>query len=385
MELQKRVASKLVDEIDPLDRFAFMACSDACVPVGDGEFKHLNPKEAVKARSSLQRLSASGASNHVEVVRVAANRFDSRAEPGRDARLVWFTDGVASAGELRPGKLRDAMQRIAASRKMRTTIVDVGGDTDDANLSALSSGLGAIEVDLDPAMSTTGHVFSVLQTTYGDLLTDVEVELPTDAEAVYPRGYRSVAPGDEIVLMGRVDGVLEGEVKVTGKLRGEPWSQTYPIALTSGSHSNSFLPRMWAAERIRDLELAEETPKDAIVDLSKRYGVLSRFTTLLALESKEMMREYGVKDRDYDAWKGDEAPTSAEPPARPTEESEAPAEASASSTRSGKSNRAPAARPRVPLSLLSRSGTGRSWWWSGASRRPRCRWASGCSSPGPAG
>ncbi len=306
LELQKRVIGKVLDEVDPLDRVSVMACATVCEPVGPSAFERLNPARADAIREALKGITAEGTSNPVEVVRVASNLFGSRNNTDAGARMVWFADGMASAGELRPGKLRDAMSQIASAQSMRVTLVGVGGDTDVANLDAMTSGLGAVHVSLDPAMTTTGHALSVLGTLYGDLLTDVAVELPPTAEAVYPRGYKTVAPGDEVVLMGRVKGPLAGEVKLTGKLRGELWSATYPIELAKGSSANSFLPKMWAAERIRDLELADATDQDAIVDLSKKYGVLSRFTTLLALESREMMEEYGVRDRKYEKWDGSE-------------------------------------------------------------------------------
>lgn len=352
LELQKRVAEKMLGELDPLDNVSVIACNTSCEPVGPAEFGRATPDRVAATKEALEKLQPVGASNPVEVARVASEIFGARGETERDARLVWFADGVASAGELRPGKLRDALARVAASEPMRVTLVGVGGDTDEANVAAMTEGLAALRVELDPAMTTTGHALSVLSTLYGDLLTHVSVELPEGAQAVYPRAHEPIAPGDELVVTGRVDGDLRGDLVVRGKLRGDDWSQTYPVELVAGSSANGFLPKIWASARIRDLELSESDEKGTIVGLSKRYGVLSRYTTLLALENEEMMKEYGVKKRRYDSWDGTEAVAKdesrgAEMPEMPQmareEESEAPA--SAPAPRPAKKKSAPRPRP----------------------------------------
>src|SRR5690606_20243382 len=88
-----------------------------------------------------------------------------------------------------------------------------------------------------------------------------------------------------------------------------PFEQRYPVKLAvSTAPGNGFVPRLWARLAIEQLErggLAEDRTK--IVALSQGYGVMSRETSLLVLESPAMFEAFGV-DRGVAAakWTGDE-------------------------------------------------------------------------------
>src|SRR6201999_3879044 len=59
---------------------------------------------------------------------------------------------------------------------------------------------------------------------------------------------------------------------------------------------NAFVPRLYAAARIADLEQngGAEAKKEAL-SLSTRFAVASRYTSLLVLESEAMFQAFGLK------------------------------------------------------------------------------------------
>jgi hypothetical protein len=142
----------------------------------------------------------------------------------------------------------------------------------------------------------------------------------------------ALAAGDELVMAFRYNGAPTGDVKLTGTIDGQPHTVNFNLALpNSPGTQNRFVPGEWAAQRITALELDAADHEREIVRLSKRYGVLSRYTTLLALESKEMMDEFGVRKRNRTQWEGSEvadestgadpADADAAPPRRPMKKS----------------------------------------------------------------
>ncbi|HWU90177.1 MAG TPA: hypothetical protein VN253_23095, partial [Kofleriaceae bacterium] len=102
---------------------------------------------------------------------------------------------------------------------------------------------------------------------------------------------------------------VAGDAVVRGTVGGQKFEQRYPLKLAvSTAAGNGFVPRLWARLAIEQLErggLAADRTK--IVALSQGYGVMSRETSLLVLESPAMFEAFGV-DRGAAAgtWTGEE-------------------------------------------------------------------------------
>ena len=308
MQLQRSLVPRIIDEMDPLDRVATMQCATRCLPVGKTGFQNPNDELADAVKSGLSSVTPQGTSNALEPIRIieqlAMNR--SGSDRTRPLHIIYLTDGMFSAGEIRPGKLAEAARSTLLPLDARMSIVDLGGDNDPSLQEALATaGRGSV-VSLDAAQSRTGQALSILSHHYGATLTDVTVDVP-GMQDVLPNSFPALASGQELTLVGRFTGEVKGDVIVRGKLGNDTFEKRYPIHLKPGK-TNSFVPRSWAVRRIRDLELDGESNKNEIVRLSQEFGVLTRFTTLLALESEDMMREYGVKKRNKNEdWDGEGA------------------------------------------------------------------------------
>ena len=310
MALQQALAPRLVAEMDPLDRVVVIACATTCAPVGQAGFAPAREATAAAVSADVAKLSARGSSYTLEAVRVAAELLRRRDDQRRQAHIIYLTDGISSAGELRPGQLTTAVADTLAASRARLGLVDLGGDTDEAVLEALARGGRGAVIRLDPAMSLTGHALRILGYHYGAVLANPSVQLPAGLERVHPVSFGSLAAGEELTVVARVNGRIQGSVALTGTLGGQPFETSWPVDVAPADHAgNGFVPRLWASLAIRDLELDAGANRKEIVRLSKRYGVLSRFTTLLALESREMMKEFNVGRRKRDDWRGRNAPT----------------------------------------------------------------------------
>src|SRR5207248_2262333 len=118
-------------------------------------------------------------------------------------------------------------------------------------------------------------------------LRDATIELPAGLADVAPASLPTIRGGEEVLVAARMTGDVQGEVVLKGKVAGQPFEQRYPIHLTaSTSAGNGFVPRLWASLAIDERERAgggEDRTK--IVALSQAYGVMSRETSLLVLES----------------------------------------------------------------------------------------------------
>jgi Ca-activated chloride channel family protein len=113
---------------------------------------------------------------------------------------------------------------------------------------------------------------------------------------VYPRAPLDLYAGQQLVLLGRYNQGGKGSITVSGEVDGKVQNQTFPIELKAQSRSNSFLPKLWAARRIANLtEQARENnnPQEIvqeIISLSKKFGIISEFTSFLATDPSESIR-----------------------------------------------------------------------------------------------
>ncbi|MEZ4462755.1 MAG: VIT domain-containing protein [bacterium] len=297
-DIQTELLSRIVAEMDPQDRVIALACATSCRPVGGGSLAPATPERARDIATGFAAIKPSGTFSPIEAARVAERILNARpaADQARQAHLVLSTDGAASSGAVNPSTLRAAMNATLGPKDIRTSIINLGGDTDEANLNALATAVGAMLVDVDPGRSSSETALDILRRHYAEFLSDITVEWPNGVTQATRPSVQSLSAGDELTVAARFGGPVSGDLIVRGVRGGQPFQQRVPLSLMpSRSPSAAFAPRKWAAMTMADLDLEGDSRRAEIINLSVRYGVLSRYTALLALEDEQMMRDYGVR------------------------------------------------------------------------------------------
>jgi tetratricopeptide (TPR) repeat protein len=174
--------------------------------------------------------------------------------------------------------------------------IGIGSDSDAPVLEAAARGGGGSYLAWLPGERVQTAAIAALESTYGSALEGAKVELPSGLVDVAPTVLQTMRAGDEVLVAARVGGEVSGDVVLKGTVAGQPFEQRYPLKLAaSTSPGNGFVPRLWASLAIEQRERAgagEDRAK--IVALSQAYGVMSRETSLLVLESQAMFDAFGV-------------------------------------------------------------------------------------------
>lgn len=308
-EIQQKLVTRLIAELDPLDRVAVLGCAELCQPFDQGQLTLPSAERAAQAAAWLETRSPQGGTNLLEAIRVAAALLQARPadDKSRDARIIFLTDGMASSGPLDPAQLGESARAVLAPVEGRLTLVDLGAGSDNLVLAALAQAGSGSVLRLEPGSALGAQALNILGRQYGATLSNIKLELPQGVTQVYPQTIPPLAAGDELVVLARVGGKnLSGDIDLSGTLAGKPWSQRYPVLLeVTDDAGGKFIPRLWAERRIRDLELQGGNEKE-IVQLSQKYGLVSRHTSLMALESEAMRKEFGLSRNNADLWTGDE-------------------------------------------------------------------------------
>lgn len=305
-----QLAAQVVAEMDRRDRFTVLACDYTCRALPGG----LQAPSAEVARATgewLESIEPAGASDLVAAIREALATVQAERREGRELNLVYVGDGVSTTGYRRASSLSAEVRAIAEQSRALVSAVGIGGDADTLALSAIARAGGGHYVPYVPGQRTTVAAMSVLETTYGVSLESPRVELPAGLVESAPSELPTIRAGQEVVLVARMDRErVQGDVVLRGEVAGRPFEQRYRVDFTAtDAAGNRFVPRLWAAGQIDELQLRGRGDERAkIIALSKAFGVMSRHTSLLVLESEAMFRAFRVdrNESSIASWTGEE-------------------------------------------------------------------------------
>src|SRR6266704_2230075 len=239
------------------------------------------PAGAARPRDVALVLDRSGSMAGRKIVaarRAAARLVDSLCE--RDRLTV-----LAFAGDLQhPSGLEDGAPRHASDRE-RFRAVEFLARLGARGGTEMAAALIAALDRVGPRIGTP-------------VVTDLELEadgLAVEPGSVTPSPLPALLAGAPLVVCGRYRGQPEGALALRGRgAGGERWRATVPVAPAS----DGALAKVWARAHVRDLEdrYAIGTAHDAdlerrIVRTSLDFGVLSRFTAFVALDTVVVNRD----------------------------------------------------------------------------------------------
>ncbi len=143
----------------------------------------------------------------------------------------------------------------------------------------------------------------------GTHLRNVRVTLPEGLVDAAPRRPDPLRSGGELWVLARMQRpAIHGDVVLRGRLGNAPFERRWPLDLVAtDSDGNAFVPRLFAAARITDLErLGDADAKREVIELSQTHHVASRYTSLLVLESEAMLKAFHLaKTEETHEWSGE--------------------------------------------------------------------------------
>ena len=301
------LVSRVVSELERLDRFTVMACDTTC-RVMPGGLRTPSNAAATEVKQFLDTMSPEGGSDPAASIR-QAGAVASKAE-GRALRVVYVGDGTPTVGPIRPSYVTQAVRDAIPGGQATLTAVAIGADADVDTLAAMARGGGGTVLPYVPGQRVSEAAYAVLGASYGMGLRDVRVELPSGMVEVAPRQLDTIAAGSEAVVVARMTQPhVNGTVVLRGQVGDKPFEQRYPVDVSAtGDAGNAFVPRLYAAARIGDLERdGSAAAREEAVALSGAFNVASRFTSLLVLESAAMFRAFGLdNERRVAEWTGED-------------------------------------------------------------------------------
>lgn len=293
MDQARSALTYVIDHLTPKDQFNVVRFSTDVEALWDAP-KPVNAKNLGAAKEFVKQMEALGGT----AIDDALNRAIADGACSGDAcdaphMIMFITDGQPTVGETREDTI--LAHAHGAKENTRLFTFGVGSDLNTKLLDAMAEaqrGSSDYAKDADVEKVIAGFYDKVAH----PVLADVTLELgDIGAYDVYPRRLPDLFKGGQTVVVGRYRKTGNAAVKLVGKQDGKGRAFSYDGAFPGEAKEATFLPRLWAVRKVGFLldEIRQngERPelRDEVAKLGKKYGIVTPYTSYLALEDERMI------------------------------------------------------------------------------------------------
>jgi Ca-activated chloride channel homolog len=249
--------------------------------------RYATPENVHDAAHWVRALQARGGTEMAKALDLA---LDARETPGRVRQIVFLTDGaVGNEDEL----FRMMRARLGDSRLFTVGIGSAPNSHFMTKAAQLGSGTFTYIGRIDEVKEKMSALFAKLES---PVLKGVRIDWGIADVAAWPKQIPDLYAGEPVMVSFSAP-TLPRELAVSGQAGGEAWHARVPVADAQGGA----LPVLWAREQISALmdRIREGAPeseiRDAVTALALEHHLVSRFTSLVAVDKTPERTEAALK------------------------------------------------------------------------------------------
>ena len=269
------------------------------------ELEQMNQGNRDSARAYVKNLRSGGATNIEEALTTAFTLL--AGDPESPNYLIFLTDGQPTAGQT------DEMQLAATAKSLgrgvRLFAFGVGFDVNARLLDRLSGQAGGSSVFVKPDENLEEKVSAFFTRLTSPALTNPALTSSRPLNRLLPEEMPDLFAGQQMIVVGRYPEGGPATLTLAGRQGDKTETYEFKADLASGpAVDGQFIASIWAQRRIGDLidqiDLAGGKPNQELVDelvqLSKKYGILTPYTSFLALEDQAITQSADLVSRAAD-------------------------------------------------------------------------------------
>jgi Ca-activated chloride channel family protein len=230
---------------------------------------------------------------------------------GQPHQIIFVTDGIPTVGETRaPQILAGARDKLESHERLFT--FGVGFDVNTRLLDGLASdGRGRSDY-VKPSETMEDAVSALYDRISSPVLSDIQIDFGgADTYDIYPNPTPDLFQGDQVVLFGRHKKAFKKKIEVSGKTAGQDKNYAFGGEKGEGTGEEGegtgeedveaydtgpleFIPKLWATRKVGflldqiRLNGEQEELKTEVVRLAKKFGLVTPYTSYLAVDDSEL-------------------------------------------------------------------------------------------------
>ena len=289
MEQAKNAMKFCINSLNKGDRFGVIIFSTD-VDELDKSLLIANKANKDKAVKFIEGLNARGGTNINEALQTALKK---KPDPKRPRIIVFLTDGLPTVGEQNVDSIIANVKK-AKQDSIRIFTFGVGYDVNTHFLDKLAQENKGFPLYVEPSEDIEVSVSNFYSKISEPVLSDLNLDMGTaKIKDIYPKTLPDLFKGSQILVTGRYKNAAKTNIKLTGRIQDKNSEYVYEVNFPRKNSDNSFIPRLWAQRKIGYLldEIRSHGEnkelKDEIIQLSKRYGIITPYTSFLVLPDEE--------------------------------------------------------------------------------------------------
>ncbi len=295
----------------------------------------INADENGRARAArfVEALKPVGGTNIDAALTAARQQISRSSSLGHPRMIVFLTDGLPTVGQTNVEQILENAKNTAEARIFP---FGVGYDVNTSLLDRLAAQSGGLADYIEPKEDLEVKVSNFFSRISYPVLSNLQLDMAgVETDLSYPRTLPDLFRGSQLIIIGRYRNPIDMNfvrLTLTGKTGGSERKFFYNnLRFALSEESNDFLPRLWATRRVgwlmEQVRTNGEQPelRDEIVDLGTRYGIVTPYTSYLALESPQATGNFTNFSTLRRQGIGAGQPQSAPPPPAPMKAADATA------------------------------------------------------------
>ncbi|MER3631032.1 MAG: hypothetical protein C4325_01695 [Blastocatellia bacterium] len=282
-----------IQTLRPGDRFNVIAFSGEERLM---EQKLINADESGKKRAAafVEGLRASGGTNINDALISALTQFEAGDRP---KIVVFMTDGIPTVGITDPESIaQNVTSSSAAAHGVRIFTFGFGYDVNAVLLDRIANDSGGAPDYVRPKEDLELRVSGFFDKVNFPVLTDLSIDYGSaNVDLLYPRRISDLFHGSQLTIIGRYKNPADSRgntITIRGRFgKQERVFRFRGMDFPLRNEKNDFIPRLWANRRVgwlldelRRNGYSEEIRRE-IVELGTKYGIVTPYTSYLALDS----------------------------------------------------------------------------------------------------
>lgn len=290
LEQAKKALAFCVENLNADDRFEVLRFATDVEPIFD-RLTEAVPAQRRRAQEFIRDLKPTGGTAIDDALRKALALRPTEGK--RPYVIIFLTDGLPTVGVTAEEKIL-ANVKDGSRGNVRVFCFGIGTDVNTHLLDKITDDTRASSEYVLPEEDLEVKVSAFFTKVKDPVLASPTVAFP-DAVRVtklYPSSVPDLFKGGQIVLAGRYSGKGDGAVRIEGLVEGETRRFVQDVKFPEKSDDHEFIPRLWATRRVGylldEIRLRGENAelKDEVVDLARRYNIVTPYTAYLIVEDE---------------------------------------------------------------------------------------------------
>ena len=250
-----------------------------------------------EALAFISHIDAQGGTNINDALLTA---LAAEPDAARPRILVFLTDGEPTSGETEPVRIlknvSDANHR--QGKQARIFVFGVGHDVNVQLLDKIAEQNGGTRQYVSPQENLEIAVTSFFTKVNEPVLANLALDMGhIQTKSLYPRRLPDLFRGSQLTVLGRFETAGDTLLTLIGDIGGEKQEFSDTAKFPAHQSDHGFLPQLWAQRKVAylvdEVRLNGENEElvNEIVRLSKKYGIMTPYTSFLVTEEEPLLTE----------------------------------------------------------------------------------------------